>query len=215
MEGIIKKYEDKFNDLIEKYKLTYKDIRLEHNMYLNKQSNGNLDSANVTKLKRVEDIETKLNNIFIDMLNETGITNSSYNTELAKKVEGSKTKIKDIYDNKATYSYEHGQYIENAALEREKILLYHVLREKLFFALFLICLGASIYVIFRDLDENKPNDSVRSVTKKPRKKPSTQSISQTESKTVSEPVSEPINKTESNPASEQVQEPLPPSESIL
>ena len=103
MEGIIKKYEDKFNDLIEKYKLTYKDIRLEHNMYLNKQSNGNLDSANVTKLKRVEDIETKLNNIFIDMLNETGITNSSYNTELAKKVEGSKTKIKDIYDNKATY----------------------------------------------------------------------------------------------------------------
>lgn len=166
MQDIIDRYETSFKNLLTQYNVAYQEIRLEHDIFRHKQSKGTLDNSSMSKLQRVNEIEGKLNNIFIDMLNETGITDSSKNTSLSKSVEESKKKLTDIYDNSATISYQQGVYIENAAIEREKILRYHILREKLFFGLLLLCLGVSVYVFFRDLEANNQQSIV-----KPRPKP--------------------------------------------
>lgn len=147
IERVIDKYENKLNELIESYKKTYAYIRLEHDVYNMKMTNNTLNAEEKKKLDAVKQIESDIQKLFIDILDEAGIGKTSIDGINAANIL-EKTKHNT---NAFKTSMKNENYSENAAIEREKILQFRMLREKIFFGLFLMCFGLSIYAIFRDI----------------------------------------------------------------
>lgn len=147
IDRVIDKYETKLNTFIEEYKKAYAYIRLEHDVYNMKMTNNTLNTEEKKKLDDVKKIESDIHKLFIDVLDEAGIGRTNIGgIDAAKMLE--KTK----HDTNAfKTSMKNENYSENAAIEREKILKFRILREQIFFGLFLLCFGLSIYATFRDM----------------------------------------------------------------
>lgn len=148
IDKIIEIYDAKLQNLIEEYKKAYAHIRLEHDLYHMKMGNNSLNREEKNKIEKVKTIEKNIQLIFVEILDEAGIGNiNNEGINAANKVDKSKH---DTNAFKIEVDKQH--YVENAAIEREKILQFRLLREKIFFGLFLMCFGLSIYVIFRDIE---------------------------------------------------------------
>lgn len=147
IERVIDKYENKLNTLLDDYKKAYAYIRLEHDLYNMKMTNNTLNTEEKKKMDDVKKIDSDIQKLFIDVLDEAGIGRTNINgIDAAKMLE--KTK----HDTNAfKMSMKNENYSENAAIEREKILQFRILREQIFFGLFLLCFGLSIYATFRDM----------------------------------------------------------------
>lgn len=209
IDKIIEIYDDKLKNLIEEYKKAYTHIRLEHDLYHMKMGNNSLNREEKNKIEKVKTIEKDIQNIFVKILNEVGI--GSINNEginAANKVEKSKH---DTNAFKTEVDKQH--YVENAAIEREKILQFRVLREKIFFGLFLMCFGLSIYVVFRDIEsvsgggkgkddntnDNKKKKSIFDLPKPPMPKQQVEKPKQSEKPEVPKELNEAAN---TNPLNE-------------
>ena len=112
---------------------------------------NSLGGKETERLNKIKTIERTIHFLFVEMLYDAGIgISGSKGRKAVENVEKSKH---NTHAFKVSMGNEGDSIVENAALEREKILQFRVMREKVFFGLFIICVGVGVYVIFRDMKE--------------------------------------------------------------
>lgn len=148
---IIQKHRKQLDTLLEEYKKSYNMVRLEHDVYHMKMTRNSLGGKETERLNKIKTIERTIHFLFVEMLYDAGIgISGSKGRKAVENVEKSKH---NTHAFKVSMGNEGDSIVENAALEREKILQFRVMREKVFFGLFIICVGVGVYVIFRDMKE--------------------------------------------------------------
>jgi len=135
--------------LVHKLLISYKNVRLEYNLL---DRNVDISSEQFKQQKQVQSIENSIENIYVKMLEDSGIDVKTQN--ILKNNENSQ--IKNIHQNhekneNLKVQLKNKSHVQNGALERKRIIEFRLLREKICLCIYIFLICVFLYVSFKDI----------------------------------------------------------------
>lgn len=150
MKSLLEKRRRQLNNLLEKYKIAFRNVRLDYNL----DANSDYSTDRQKHVMEVRSIENQINNIYMDLLKDAGIDETTQQLE----VENESTQLDGIKQKQRKHTDLKNQsnktsYVKNSALVRKEITEFRLNREKICLASFSTLFFVFCYVFFRDIKQ--------------------------------------------------------------
>lgn len=149
-DSLLEKRRKQLNNLLKKYKIAFRNVRLDYNV----NANTDYSTDRQKYVIEVRNIENQINNVYMDMLKDAGIDESTQTMEVQdetkqlQQVNEKQNRHVDLQHQSKTTSY-----VKNSAFVRKEITEFRLNREKICLASFSSFFFVFFYVFFRDIKE--------------------------------------------------------------